>query len=686
MKYTLIIAEKPTAAKAIANALSKKVEKFGEGNKSWYRFKLKGKTYIVAPAVGHLFMLKQKSKGWDYPRFDVHWIPSFKATRTALFSKPYFEIMEKLAKDANDFIIATDYDEEGSVIGYNILRFLCNRKNARRMKFSTMTVEELRKSFNHMLKGLDMNQVYAGITRHHLDWYYGINFTRALTNALKKQAQRFKILSIGRVQGPVLCILANREEKIRKFKPTPFWEIEIEVLIKRRKYIAQYEKKLFDEKEALNIIKACKGNAIVKDIIKKRIKQKPPIPYDTSTFLSDVHRYFGISPQQALNIAEALYQKGLISYPRTNSQKLPKDINYAKILKKLSAQEKYSNLCASLLKKQLKPHEGRKYDRAHPAIYPTGELPKKLTIQQQKVYDLIVHRFLAVFGEIAERESVKVILDVNGYKFMLYGKRTIKLGWIRYYKKYAEREEVILPEIEKNEKFSIKNVKKLDKETKPPTRYSQGSIIKEMEKRGLGTQATRAQILQTLYSRGYIEGKNIKVTKLGIELAKIIKKYLPMLVSEELTREFEEKTDAVYDGKVKMENVLADAQKIIIELATQFKEKENKIGKELIKAVLKTEDEQSILGKCPKCNGILRIHKSWRTKKRFVGCSNYKNGCRFGAPLPAKGRIEATGKICEHCNSPIIQVYIEGKRPFRTCVDINCITKEEWRKTNKTKA
>ncbi len=681
MGYTLIVTEKPTAARTIAKALADgKIEKHEENGAVWYEIKKGKKKYVIAPAAGHLYTLKQKEKGWDYPRFDVEWIPSFKASKTAKFSEKYFRVLEKLAKDATDVIIATDYDDEGEVIGYNILRFMLGREKAKRMKFSTMTKEELEESFKNMIK-INKNLAEAGLTRHYMDWYFGINLTRALTNSIKKVGKRFRIISTGRVQGPTLYFLAKHEEKIKAFKPKPFWQVELELKLRRNIYKAVFEKdKIWDKKEAEEILKkADKKFANVKDVKKRVITQKPPKPYNTTSFVADVYRYFGYSPRDAMRIAESLYQAGYISYPRTASEKLPPDIDYKKILSSLSKISKYKKLCNRLLvKDELKPNEGKKTDPAHPAIYPTAQVPKKLGSKQQKVYDLVVHRFLAIFGEPAKRESQKVILDVDGKIFFLSGIRTIEPGWTELYGKYAAREETILPELKIGDKIEIRKVNLISKETQPPQRYSQGSVIKEMEVRGLGTKATRPQILQILYNRGYLFGKSIEVTELGLNLAKILKKNVSDIVSEELTRKFEEETDAIERGEKTMNEVLEEVKKAITKISKKFKKKELKIGKELTESVVKTYERQSILGKCPKCGGTIKVFKMWKTGNRFAGCTNYKKGCDFSAPLPREGLIIPTGKVCPHCGTPIIEVRRSGKRPFRMCLDPNCPTKKDW--------
>ncbi len=684
MSYTLIITEKPTAAKAVAEALADgKPKKLGE-KAFWYEFTKDNRDFVVVPAVGHLFTLKQTDKGWNYPVFNVDWVPSFKANKFAAFSEQYYKNIEALAKDANDVVIATDYDDEGEVIGYNILRFLLGRKDASRMRFSTMTKEELMGSYEHMTK-LNKNLIEAGLARHYLDFYWGISMTRALTLAVKASAKRFRILSTGRVQGPVLHMLAKHEKRIAAFVPEPFWELEMTVQIGKQDMVADYGKKMTEKKEAETTYRKAETKTVtVKDIQKKIMTQAPPKPYNTTSMLADIYRYFGYSPNQGLSIAETLYQAGLISYPRTSSEKLPPDINFKKIITALGKQKNYEKESKQLLAGALKPEEGARTDAAHPSVYPTGVF-KKLGDKQQKVYDLIVRRFLAVFGQPAKRESNKISLDANGIIFTLTGKKTLEAGWTALYGKYAQREEILLPDIKIGDTVPVKKTDLLAKETQPPARFSQGSVLKEMEARNLGTKATRAQILQILYSRGYLLGKSIEVTELGRQLSDILERNVPDVISEKLTGHFEEMAESIETQKTTKDEVLEEAKKRIEKICNEFRHKEKKIGDELTEAVIATQDKQSKLGPCPTCKSMLKVHKNWRTGKRFVGCSGYPKGCRTGFPLPREGVIISTDKMCEECKTPIIQVQRPASRPFRMCLDPVCPTKKDWLDEKKLK-
>lgn len=669
----IIIAEKPAAAERIAKALGepKKVEEGGA-----YYFQVGDK--VVIPAVGHLFGLKQATRGSYYPVFEVEWAPTFEINKKNEYARKYLENLKKFVGVAEDVYIATDYDVEGSVIGYNILRFVFNREKAKRMKFSTLTKEELLHAFQNPTE-LNMGMIKAGLTRHTLDWYYGINLSRALTHSIKKVGKVFSVLSIGRVQGPMLYFLVKREREIRAFKPKPFWQVTLKFRLRGKEFEALYrEKQIWEEEKAYEVVKSCEGKkGIIKDVKKRVVRKNPPAPFDLTSLQTEAYNLFGYSPKRTLDIAQSLYTQAYISYPRTSSQKLPRQLDLRGILKKLSAQKEFRELCQEILKGKVEPHEGKKKDPAHPAIHPTGEVPKKLTGPERKIYELIVRRFLSCFMEPAERESISLTVDVNGNEFLTSGSRTLKEGWMKAYKPFLKLQEVEFPDVKVGEEVEVRKLEKLEKETQPPQRYTQGSIIKEMEKRNLGTKATRAQILQTLYDRGYIVNKSIQVTDLGMTLVEALERYCPTILSEELTREFERKMEEVMEGRIPMEKVLEEARTVLKEILKEFKENEEKIGGILDDALMRTREEERTLGRCPKCGGNLKV--IYTKRGRFVGCSNYPK-CKNMYPIPKVGTIKKTGKTCEKCGTPIIYVFRKGKRPFKMCLDPNCETKSGWGK------
>lgn len=388
-----------------------------------------------------------------------------------------------------------------------------------------------------------------------------------------------------------------------------------------------------------------------------------------------------------MSIAQKLYTSAMISYPRTSSEKLPPQIGYRQILDALSKIKKYESMCKELLSlPSLKPVEGNRTDSAHEAIHPTVEPPKGINYLSgpaQKIYDLICRRFLALFVKDAIRESIEIIIDIDGKKFLANGKKTLEKGWMDFYGPYAKFDETIFPDLKKGDKLNIKRLDLLSKQTAPPPRYSQASIIKEMEKKNLGTRATRSVILQTLYDRNYITDRNICVTDLGLKLSSVIKEYVPDFADEKLTRNFEQSLEKIMLGKEDKEKVLSKAKIAVTNICKEFKQNEDKIGKELGEAIIQTQNDQSILGPCPKCGKDLKILYSPKTRKHFVGCTGYKDGCKTGFPLPHNASFQRLDKICDKCNTPIIQVIRKGKRPFRMCLATDCPTKKDWGKPKK---
>ncbi len=680
MSYVLIIAEKPDSARRISEAIADKKPKQVQRNGArYYDFTVKGKHHICVPAVGHMFVLEAKrgsAKGWGYPVFDYDWIPAFKRKGTG-WTERYFKNIQELAASASEFVDAADYDTEGEVLLYNILRFICKVNDAKRMKFSTLTKDELAESYEKMDEHLMFPMVEAGLTRHYLDALWGINLTRALTLSLKAGGYRgFSVLSTGRVQGPALAILLEREIEIRSFKPEPFWEIELHIDIEGQKLTAVYEKgRIWDKVAAEKILADVKGkDAVVKDVKKESYRQSPPAPFNTTDLQAESYAQFGYSPRQTLEIAESLYQAGHISYPRSSSQKLPPSVGYEKIVKALGMLAGYKKFAGELLKKALRPVEGKRDDPAHPSVYATHEVPdlKRLDYRQKKVYDLIARRTLAAFGEAAVRETNTAKLDANGHMFVLAGKKTLKFGWVEIYAPYVKRDELILPELKIGQFVKVDKAELLSKETQPPGRYSQGSIIKELEDRNLGTKATRAEILQTLYDRGYVAGKSVNVTKLGEAVGKALKENCPTIVSEELTRRFEGEMEKVYAGHKHREKVVEEAKEVLGKILDEFKAREKDIGMKLAAGLEASWREASRIGKCPKCGNDLMMKKS--KFGIFVGCGGYPE-CRNTYPLPRSARISALGKVCKTCDAPMIKVVRRWGRSLGTCIDTKCLTR-----------
>jgi len=686
-KYTLIITEKPDAASRIASALdyAGKAEKKLDSGVPYYVVKRSG-DIVVVPALGHLYTVASKKRGErGYPVFDFQWVPRYLAERGAARIRTWLKVISKLAENADKFIDACDYDIEGSIIGYSILKYACGSKEnvAQRMKYSTLTKEELEKSYAEPLSSLDFALIEAGLARHEVDWLYGINLSRALTAAAKNCSGKYATLSTGRVQGPTLKFLETRERSIKCFVPTPYWSIKAKVKIGGAVFEVEYEKNPVETKaEAEAVIDSCKGrDCEIEKVERKEFQQKPPLPFDLGSLQSEAYRLFRYTPMRTSSIAQRLYLDALISYPRTSSQKLPPAIGYQTILKKLGGAPEYRKEAAELLAKpELKPTEGKKQDPAHPAIYPTGNLPDRaLNSAESNVWDLVVRRFMAIFGEPAVLQSVKVTISINGNRFQLNGRRTLEEGWLRFYKPYVKSEDAILPPMEEGQKISVKQVVLEDKFTAPPPRYNPSSLLRRMEKEEIGTKATRAGIIQTLNDRKYIREERIVVTDLGFEVVDVLKKYCPAVVSLELTRKLEERMNDIQEGRETRENVLRDAIEILKPVTEQLKENEQGIGARLSQAIMKAKLEERIIGACPVCKkGKLVILRSKKTGKRFVGCTNYFEGtCKTAFPLPQKGLAKPSGNVCKNCGWHTVRIWMKGKRPWNLCLNPECPAKTQ---------
>lgn len=646
----LIITEKPQAAQKIASALGNP-SKYTENGVSYYELERNGERIAVVSAVGHLFTLTytKGQKGW--PIFNIEWAPSY-STKTSAFTKKYLELIKKMSNRAKEFIIATDFDIEGEVIGWNVLRFVCKQPTAKRMKFSTLTSGELEKSYTHLLPEPNWGNAYAGETRHILDWLYGINFSRALMEAIKK-AGSFKILSIGRVQGPALKIIVEREKEIQNFKPQPFWQ----VFVLANKVLFQYIENIFDKNELKNFKNLKEGIAETK---KTEEHLPPPVPFDLTTLQREAYRVHGLSPSATLKVAQQLYLGGIISYPRTSSQKIPQEIEPKKILKKLEKKFPETKLAI-----RQKPIEGKKSDPAHPSIYPTGEF-KSFSEDEEKLYNLIVKRFIATFAPDAITENKKIIFMVNDLRFTAQGLVVKEKGWASFYP--IKFDELELPDM--NGRYKIDKIDIQEKETQPPKRYTPASLITILEKKNLGTKATRSMIVDTLFDRGYLEGTSIKATPLGLKLIEALEKYSPIIIDENLTRQFEDEMEKIQESKKDFETkeaqIVNKTKDLITQISKEFKANEEKIGQDIIQGIgdtRKAQQEASTLMMCPTCKkGMLRIMFSKKSRRYFVACSAYPE-CKQTYSLPPNALIKKTDKVAED-GLPILMAIRKGKRPW----------------------
>jgi DNA topoisomerase-1 len=694
----------------------------------------KGRHFVVCYALGHLYGLVDiKGNRSIYPVFDVRWMPILKQsskTRSSILSTKIEKIIKTisiLSQNATGFIHACDYDQEGEVIGYNILEHACNGKyeKSMRAKFSTLTDDEIRGSFDNLLKS-SKRLADAGRSRHMIDFVYGVNLSRALTQSFKVGSgnKRYYNLSIGRVQGPTLAFVVDKEIEIRSHIPVPYWTVAAEFKKNGQSVKAYYFPQRIDSLSKANlIVDACRNqNGNVTEVKTQDIEIKAPNPFDLGDLQKEAYRTFKFSPSYTLAIAEKLYLSALISYPRTSSQKLPPSINFKKIISELSKinshfspaaadnnkgreknEDSYADMAIKLLSQNsLSPNEGNKTDPAHPAIYPTGEKPKgKLESAELKLFDLIIKRFFATFGEPAiSQQTTLTIIVKNNHIFKAKGKRLLCEGWMCFYKPYVYTymvgTSIALPVLCKSDILKCVEMTLTEKFTQPPFRFNESSLLEEMEKEKIGTKSTRSEIINTLFRRNYITNSvgtfkkedtnevvsrtGIEPTDLGFTIIQSLRKYVPNIVSTDLTRSMEEHLEEIELGKAKSEFVVDFAKEKLNEAIAFFKQNQKDIGVQISNAVITTgNSQQATLGTCPICNkGNLIIKRSNKTKKRFAGCSKYSSiKCIATAPLPQKGTIKSTGKTCTECKWPLIKCIYSRPTKHRWifCINIQCPSK-----------
>jgi len=378
-----------------------------------------------------------------------------------------------------------------------------------------------------------------------------------------------------------------------------------------------------------------------------------------------------MAPRRSLSVAERLYLDALISYPRTSSQKLPASINYRRVLQALAKNPDYERYATMLLDlRNLHPNEGKKDDPAHPAVYPTVALPERsLEREESKIYDLIVKRFIATFGPAATRESVKATINVNDLTFYVRGSRIVSAGWIDFYKPYVRFEELELPSIARGTRVKFLLVKAVERFSQPPPRCNPSSLLREMEAKEIGTKATRAEIIETLFRRGYVKGDRIEATPLGIQIVDVLEKYCPRVLDVGLTRELEELMSSIELGKEDKQRVVSEAISHLKPIMEELKAHEQDVGNHLTLTITQTlTTELTLSVACPKCGRRLKVVRSRKSGKRFIGCiGKWEGACSFTLPLPQLGKLTLLDERCSKCGFQLVKVEARGRRPLTTC-------------------
>ncbi|RLG18539.1 DNA topoisomerase I [Nanoarchaeota archaeon] len=674
----LIICEKNIAAKRIAQILSS-----SKAKTHYYSHKddkvpyYKWDNNIVIGLSGHVFDV-------SFPEGFSSWnkVNEKELVKTELVyvvtKSAIVDTVRHFAKSADEVIIATDYDSEGESIGLeavNIVKSVNPNVSIKRAVFSAITEKDIKESFAN-LKEVDVNLAHSADARREVDLIWGAALTRFISKSSKKTGNNF--LSVGRVQTPTLKIIVDRERERMRFKPEKYWYIYAE-LKKGKKFIAEYsEKKLFDRDLAEKIASIKPKTARVIKVVKKKIERKPPIPFNTTEFLRAATS-LGYTAQSAMLAAQNLYLKGYISYPRTDNTVYPSTINLRDVLKSLSKMRTLGPLARELLeKKDLKPTHGSKQTKDHPPIYPVAPATKaKLSEREWKIYELIVRRFFATLADPSVEEKTRVTFDINNYTFVSNGSSIISHGWRKYYT-YSHAKENILPSLQEGETVDVIKVVSEEKETTPPQRYGYSSIIKIMDQLNLGTKATRPGILAKLVSRGYLsKGSQLVPSNVAVKVVEALEKHAKTITEPQMTAELEKEMEEIRSGKLDKQMVVDKSRKILLQTLDVLERNKDNIGKEIRSAFY-----WEPLGTCPVCKtGQMRIIKSKRTKKRFVGCSNYPK-CKNGWPLPQRGRLEVLKEVCKHCGMRLVSISYPGssKRTWKVCVNLSCPSRNKTKK------
>ena len=584
LSYILVVAEKPKAAHQIAKALGgSQATKCSYHGIPYWIVKFDGKTLVIAPSAGHLFGLTTDLDG--FPVYKYYWAPLHEIENSSMHLRKFYEMLKKLSLNAYWYINACDYDIEGSVIGYLIIRSFGDTRRASRAVFSTLTKNDVQRAFRR-LQPLDWKMIEAGLARHELDWLWGINISRALMKSLHVVSGKKIILSAGRVQSPTLAELARRDMERSLFIPLPSFHLNaiIDFGDGIRKEITLYAST--DYNSVVRVSKIVSGQQYLSIVrVVERVKTiQPPPPFNLGDLQAEAWRVYKLSPLTVQNTAERLYLDALISYPRTNSQKIPDTIDVKSIVLRLAEIPSYKALAEELLRfKLLKPRNGEKEDPAHPAIYPTGLKPKKLSGLERKIYDLIVRRFLSSMHKpaIVRELSIVVVVPSTKIKHQITLSFLVEKNWLKIYPfiklaeeytydNYLKVKETILQRRLRIVKTSIKRVF-----SQPPKPHTKSSIVRWMEDVGIGTEATRARIVETLFARGYVRDVRgeIIVTDLGYAISEVLDRYFEKITKVELTRSFENMLSNIRSGRESRKEVIEKAKKVLTEMLEEFKEK-----------------------------------------------------------------------------------------------------------------
>ncbi|HDR7285204.1 DNA topoisomerase III [Bacillus cereus] len=603
MAKSLVLAEKPSVARDIANVL--KCNKKGNGF-------LEGDKYIVTWALGHLVtladpeMYDKKYQKWNLE--DLPMLPDrLKLSVIKQSGKQFNSVKSQLNRnDVNEIIIATDAGREGELVARWIIAKSKVNKPIKRLWISSVTDKAIKDGFNNLKPGKAYENLYfAAVARSEADWYIGLNATRALTTKYNAQ------LNCGRVQTPTVAMIAAREDEIKSFKPQVYYGIEAQTdSVKLTWQDTNGNNRSFNKEKIDSIVKSLdKQSATVVEIDKKQKKSFSPGLYDLTELQRDANKKFGYSAKETLNIMQKLYeQHKVLTYPRTDSRYISSDIvgTLPERLKACGVGE-YRSLAHKILNKPIKSNKSFVDDSKvsdHHAIIPTEGYVNfsAFTDKERKIYDLVVKRFLAVLFPAFEYEQLTLRTKVGNETFIARGKTILHAGWKEVYENRFEEDdatddvkEQLLPRIEKGDTLTIKLIMQTSGQTKPPARFNEATLLSAMENPtkymdtqnkqladtlkstgGLGTVATRADIIDKLFNSFLIEkrsGKDIYITAKGRQLLDLVPEELR---SPATTAEWEQKLELIAKGKLKKDVFINEMKQHTKEIVAEVKASDKK--------------------------------------------------------------------------------------------------------------
>lgn len=642
MTKTLIIAEKPSVANDIAKAL-------GGFNKHDEYFE--SDDYVLSSAVGHLLEIQApeefdvKRGKWSFANLPV--IPPYFALNPIAKTESRLKVLSKLIKrkDVTGLINACDAGREGELIFRLIAQHAKAKQPVQRLWLQSMTQNAIREGFLRLRSDNDMLPLAdAARCRSEADWLIGINGTRAMT-AFNSKEGGFYLTTVGRVQTPTLSIVVEREEKIKRFVPRAFWEVRAEFvcaagIYEGRWFDLQHKKneldpeqraeRLWSQAAADSIVAACRNKEGKVTEESKPATQLAPALFDLTSLQREANSRFGFSAKNTLAIAQALYERHkVLTYPRTDSRYLPEDYlpSVKQTLEVISENNNYQQFSSQILKQGwVKPNK-RIFDNAkisdHHAIIPTTQAPKNLSEPEQKLYDLVTRRFMAVFFPAAEFQVTTRITEVVGHQFKTEGKVMTAPGWLAIYGKKTGKEMAAggeesgtLVPVAKGEKVKTESVLAHELITKPPARYTEATLLSAMEGagklvdddelrvamtgKGLGTPATRATIIEGLLTEHYLlrEGRELMPTAKAFQLMTLLHGLgVDELTSPELTGGWEHKLAQMEKGQISREEFMREIAQMTQIIVKRAKEYNN----DTIPG-----DYHTLATPCPHCGGVVK--------------------------------------------------------------------------------